>query len=86
LVVAFTATIGGLWALAISKAISVRRAPVRVGPQDIVGMEGEARPGGQVFVRGELWRARSDEAIRPGDRVRVAALDGLTLDVHRIDA
>jgi membrane-bound serine protease (ClpP class) len=85
LVVAFTATIGGFWALAISKAISVRRSPVRVGPQDIVGMEGEARPGGQVFVRGELWRARSDETIRPGDRVRVAALDGLTLDVHRID-
>src|SRR4051812_20583817 len=85
LVVAFTATIGGFWALAISKAIAVRRAPVRVGPQDIVGMEGEARAGGQVFVRGELWRARSDESLRPGDRVRVAALDGLTLDVHRID-
>jgi membrane-bound serine protease (ClpP class) len=85
LVVAFTATIGGFWALAISKAIAVRRAPVRVGPQDIVGMEGEARAGGQVYVRGELWRARSDESLRPGDRVRVAALDGLTLDVHRID-
>jgi membrane-bound serine protease (ClpP class) len=85
LVVAFTATIGGFWALAISKAIAVRRAPVRVGPQDIVGMEGEARPGGQVYVRGELWRARSDESLRPGDKVRVAALDGLTLDVHRIE-
>jgi membrane-bound serine protease (ClpP class) len=85
LVVAFTATIGGFWALAISKAIAVRRAPVRVGPQDIVGMEGEARAGGQVYVRGELWRARSDESLRPGDRVRVAALDGLTLDVHRIE-
>jgi membrane-bound serine protease (ClpP class) len=85
LVVAFTATIGGFWALAISKAIAVRRAPVRVGPQDIVGMEGEARAGGQVYVRGELWRARSDESLRPGDRVRVAARDGLTLDVHRIE-
>src|SRR3954469_18366617 len=85
LVVAFTATIGGFWALAISKAIAVRHAPVRMGPQDIVGMEGEARPGGQVYVRGELWRARSDESLRPGDRVRVAGLDGLTLDVHRIE-
>jgi membrane protein implicated in regulation of membrane protease activity len=56
-----------------------------MGPQDIVGMEGEARPGGQVYVRGELWRARSDESLRPGDRVRVAGLDGLTLDVHRIE-
>jgi membrane-bound serine protease (ClpP class) len=84
LVVAFTAAIGGLWALGISKAIAVRRAPVRMGPQDIVGMEGEARSGGQVYVRGELWRARSDESLRPGDKVRVAGLDGLTLDVHRI--
>lgn len=86
LVVAFTAVIGGFWAFAVSKGIAVRRAPVRMGPQDIVGMEGEARAGGQVFVRGELWRARSDETLRPGDRVRVAGLDGLTLDVHRIDA
>ncbi len=86
LIAAFTAALGGFWALAVGKAIAVRRAPVRVGPQDIVGMEGEARGGGQVFVRGELWRARSDESLRPGDRVRVAGLDGLTLDVHRIDA
>ena len=28
---------------------------------------------------------RPSEALRPGDRVRVAGLDGLTLDVHRID-
>jgi len=86
LVVAFTALIGGLWAFAVSKGIAVRRTPVRMGPQDIVGMEGEARPGGQVYVRGELWRARSDEALRPGEKVRVAGLDGLTLDVHRIES
>src|SRR3954454_8014462 len=85
LVVTVTAVLGGFWAIAISKAVAVRRAPVRVGPQEIVGMEGEARGAGQVFVRGELWRARSDEALRPGDKVLVAALDGLTLDVHRIE-
>jgi membrane-bound serine protease (ClpP class) len=86
LVVTVTALLGGFWAIAISKAVAVRRAPVRVDPQEIVGMEGVARGNGQVFVRGELWRARSDEAVRPGDRVRVASLDGLTLDVHRIDS
>jgi membrane-bound serine protease (ClpP class) len=86
LVVSVTAVLGGFWALAISKAVAVRRAPVRVGPGDIVGMEGEARSAGQVFVRGELWRARSDAPLHPGDKIRVAGLDGLTLDVHRIDA
>ena len=86
LIVTVTALLGGFWAFAISKAVAVRRAPVRVGPQEIVGMEGVARSGGQVFVRGELWRARSSESLRPGDRVRVAGLDGLTLDVHRIES
>lgn len=86
LIVTLTAAIGGFWAFAVSKAIAVRHVPVRFGPQQIVGMEGVARGDGQVFVRGELWRARSNEFLRPGDRVRVAGLDGLTLDVHKIDA
>jgi membrane-bound serine protease (ClpP class) len=85
LVVAFTATLGGFWAFAMSKAIAVRRRPVSVGPQQIVGMEGVIREGGQVFVRGELWRARSEAPLAPGERVAVDGLDGLTLDVHRIE-
>jgi membrane-bound serine protease (ClpP class) len=58
--------------------------PVSVGPQEIVGMEGVVREGGLVFVRGELWRARSSEPLTPGERVRVDGLNGLTLDVHRV--
>jgi len=84
LVVTITVLLGGFWALAISKAIAARRRPVLVGPSELVGMEGVVREGGQVFVRGELWRARSPEALRLGDRVRVDRLDGLTLSVHRI--
>ena len=56
--------------------------PVTVGPQEIVGMEGVVREGGLVFVRGELWRARSAEPLAPGQRVHVDGLSGLTLDVH----
>jgi membrane-bound serine protease (ClpP class) len=85
LVVTVTVVLGGFWALAIAKAVAVRRRPATVGPQQIVGMEGVVRGDGQVFVRGELWRARSPEKLRPGEHVRVAGLDGLTLDVHRID-
>jgi membrane-bound serine protease (ClpP class) len=86
LVVTVTAVLGGFWAIALGKAVAVRRSPVTVGPQEIVGMEGEMRDGGYVFVRGELWRAHSEAQLHPGERVRVAALDGLTLDVRRIDA
>jgi membrane-bound serine protease (ClpP class) len=85
LVVTVTVVLGGFWAFAIAKAVAVRRRPATVGPQQIVGMEGVVRGDGQVFVRGELWRARSPERLRPGEHVRVAGLDGLTLDVHRIE-
>ena len=83
-VVTLTALIGGFWAIAVGKSIAVRRSPVTVGPEQIVGMQGVVRAGGQVFVRGELWRARSEESLAEGDRVSVDALDGLTLQVHRI--
>jgi len=84
LIVTFTAVIGGFWALAIGKAVTARRMPVTVGPQEIVGMEGVVREGGLVFVRGELWRARSAAPLAPGQRVHVDGLSGLTLDVHPV--
>jgi membrane-bound serine protease (ClpP class) len=84
LVVTVTVALGGFWAFAVGKAVAVRRQPVRVGPSELVGMQGVVREGGQVFVHGELWRARSREPLAQGDRVQVDALDGLTLSVHRI--
>jgi len=84
LIATVTVVIGGFWAIAISKAMAVRHRPVTVGPEQIVGLEGVMRGDGQAFVRGELWRVRSDEPLRTGERVRVDARDGLTLSVHRI--
>jgi membrane-bound serine protease (ClpP class) len=86
LVGTLTVLLGGFWAFAMAKALAVRRRPVAVGPEDIVGMQGISRGGGYVFVHGELWRARSDEPLTSGQRVQVDGLDGLTLDVHRIEA
>jgi membrane-bound serine protease (ClpP class) len=36
---------------------------------------------GHVWMQGERWHARGDKKFAPGDRVRVRALDGLTLTV-----
>jgi membrane-bound serine protease (ClpP class) len=84
LVISITVLIGGFWAIAIGKAVAVRRQPVSVGPQEIVGMEGVVRDGGLVYVRGELWQVHSPEPLRPGQHVRVDGRDGLTLSVHPV--
>jgi membrane-bound serine protease (ClpP class) len=84
LVVTITVVVGGLWAWAISKAIAVRRRPVLVSPEGIVGMQGVVKQGGLVQVDGELWKARAAEPLRAGQRVEVDELDGLTLHVHQV--
>ena len=88
LIVSIAAVLGSAWAFAITKAIQVRRTPVSVGPQTIVGEIGEFRGDGQVFVRGELWRARVQEgsSLRRGEKVRIDAIDpSLVLDVAPVE-
>jgi membrane-bound serine protease (ClpP class) len=71
------------------KVLAAHRDPrVRTGTEEMVGSTGEARtaiaPDGRVFLGGAIWSARlaaGSEPVRPGDRVRVEAVDGLTLVV-----
>src|SRR5665811_1196083 len=71
------------------KALEAHRdQPVRTGSEELVGARAEARtmldPDGQVWVEGSLWRARlsgDGGPLRPGDRVRIEAVEGLTLVV-----
>jgi membrane-bound ClpP family serine protease len=84
---AFALGLGGIWVFALTKAVQVRRSPVSVGPQTMVGELGEARRDDMVFVHGELWRARpaGDEPLRPGQQVRVAGVGPeLTLVVEPV--
>jgi membrane-bound serine protease (ClpP class) len=89
LLISIAVVLGGAWAFAVSKAVGVRRQPVAVGPQTIVGEVGEVRGAGLVFVNGELWQARSPEgaALRQGQKVRVDAIDpALVLEVEPLEA
>ncbi len=70
---------------------STMHLPKRAGTEEMVGGEAEARstidPTGQVFMRGTLWAARLADGVspaRPGDRVKVEAVDGLTLVVRPV--
>jgi len=75
--------IAAFWAFVTGKGIAARRRPVRTGPQILVGMSGEVRQRGLVFVGGELWRAHADDGteLRAGERVEVDGLNGLELTV-----
>ena len=88
LISSIAVVIGSAWAFAMTKAIQIRRSPVSVGPQTIVGEIGEFRGDGQVFVRGELWRAKAPEglSLRRGQKVRVDGIEpGLVLDVEPLE-
>jgi membrane-bound serine protease (ClpP class) len=84
LVVSLAVVLGGFWAIAIAKAVKVRRQPVRVGPQTMIGTVGEVRDG-LVFVDGTLWQAHTagGEELREGDAVRIVGREGLMLTVSR---
>ncbi|MET0558259.1 MAG: NfeD family protein [Solirubrobacterales bacterium] len=71
------------------KVVEAHERPVRGGPEDLVGAPAEARsdlnPEGQVLAAGGIWAARLAEGsapVRAGDRVRIEAVEGLTLTVR----
>ncbi len=71
--------------LMLRLAKCARRAKMFPGAMRIVGFIGRAETTitdkGTVFVRDELWRARSHTIIARGDRVRVTGLDGSGLSL-----
>jgi membrane-bound serine protease (ClpP class) len=88
LIVSIALVLGSAWLFAMTKAVQVSRSPVSVGPQTIVGEIGEFRGDGQVFVRGELWRANTPEGLflKRGQKVRVDGIEpGLVLDVKPLE-
>jgi len=66
-----------------------REEPVRTGSEELVGAVAEARstinPDGQVWAGGTIWGARladGQDPVRLGDRVKIDAVEGLTLVVR----
>lgn len=66
-----------------------RKQAVRTGVEQLIGSPGEvvAWSGltGRVRVHGEIWAARSEKELSPGDSVQIAALNGLTLTVKKVN-
>jgi membrane-bound serine protease (ClpP class) len=69
-------------------ALLARRQKVVTGDEGMIDSVGTAQtdlePQGDIFVHGEIWKARAGGKIPKGTRVRVRAVDGLTLVVEPV--
>ncbi len=67
-------------------ALRARRRPVVSGQEEMIGAMAQVLTVGEggawARVHGELWKVHSPDALAPGQRVRVVALRGLTLEVR----
>jgi membrane protein implicated in regulation of membrane protease activity len=78
-----TVLVGGLLDIAESLIFMrwSRRRRSAVGAETLVGETAVVATPTQVRVAGELWEARSERPLRPGEQVSVRAVEGLTLVV-----
>jgi membrane-bound serine protease (ClpP class) len=70
----------------VSIVVRARRGKVLTGISGMLDEIGIARtdlsPAGKVFVHGEYWNAVSSAPVPEGSRVRVTAVDGMTVHVE----
>jgi membrane-bound serine protease (ClpP class) len=70
----------------IAAALEARKRPTMTGAEELIGSIGQVvdwhNPEGSVRVHGEIWAARSERPLNPGDSVRVVGRDRLTLIVE----
>ena len=89
LIVPTVVALGGLAGFGVYRAAQARRMAQQGGDAGMLGEKGRALTeigpgGGEAFVHGEIWRARSKVAIPHGAQVAVRAVDGLVLDVEEV--
>lgn len=90
-VITTVSIIGGLLTFSIiGFALRARRSPVVSGQEEMVGLVATAREDfeetGQIWVRSELWRGRTDQPVRKGDKLRVTGIEGLILKVTPLES
>lgn len=87
-IVGVTVATAGFFLLVIGAAIRAHRRQPVTGREGLIGQRGVAKsaliPEGHIFVAGELWNAKCDDAVEPGDLVEVTGVFGLTLHVKKV--
>lgn len=72
--------------LVVGAALKARLRPTVTGAEEMLAAHGTVLDWsggtGNIRIRGEVWAARGNAAFKPGDGVKVASRDGLTLVVE----
>ena len=81
----FAAASAAFLMLLIGVLLKARRRPVVSGREELIGSAGEVLEDfereGWARVHSETWRVRAAMPLKAGQRVRIAAMDGLVLEV-----
>ena len=68
--------------LVVGMALKAHKRPVVSGHEELIGSTGQTLDQeGWARIHGETWRIRSSVPLKAGQRVRVVAMHGLTLEV-----
>jgi len=68
--------------LVVGMAVKAHGRPVVSGREELIGSTGQTLDQeGWARIHGETWRIRSSAPLKAGERVRVVAMHGLTLEV-----
>ncbi len=87
--IATVLVISGFFIVVISLAVQAHRRKPQTGAQGILNEIGRVQQRitpenpGKVFVHGEIWNARSDSIIEPGEVVEVVGIEHLLLIVKQ---
>lgn len=88
LIISTTAVSALLILLLVARVLSIRNKKIRTGEEALIGMTGEASEDfdgeGRIWLLGESWQAKSSNAIRKGEKVRVTSRNGLELTVESL--
>lgn len=73
---------------AVGMAVKAHKRRPVTGIEGLEGETGEAYTDidseGKVFIHGEIWNAKSEEAIMKGEKVKIVSADGMMLVVKKI--
>ncbi|MDJ0949145.1 MAG: nodulation protein NfeD [Alphaproteobacteria bacterium] len=74
--------------IVIAMAVKARRRPVVTGRREMIGSKGQVLEWsgrtGRVRTHGEIWQASAHTPLEPGQEIRVASLEELTLVVEPV--